>query len=450
MQPSSKRSFTEGPILSRLMIMMLAVWVGMISNIAVAFIDMIFLSYLEDLNVLAAIGFASSILFITGSVGVGFSVATGVLVSQSLTRENQDSAGRWLTAIMILALILSTLLCFALWPMLASVLNALGAEAHIIPLAKDYLHIVLLSTPAAVLSMVLAASLRSTAAAKASMIASLVVAIVNLALDPLFIFTFEWGLNGAAWATVIARLVGLAVALWIVAVQKNLMRTINLTEWLEKLPGINKIAIPALLTNLFTPIGGLIVIYQLAQFGSEAVAGQALVGSISPLLFAVFFSLTGAAGPIIGQNVGANQPERVWQVLKLGIRIIIVYSLVMWGVFALSYPAIIELYQVNGLAAELIRSFCYYQVPLMAGLGILALSNAVFNNLDKAIYSTLFNGSRATIGTLLLCFVGGHFYGAVGVAVGASLTLAVFGLAAGVTALKLYRKHYSNQLNKPT
>lgn len=442
MQSSSKRSFTEGPILPRLMIMMLAVWVGMITNIAVAFIDMIFLSYLEDLNILAAMGFASSILFITGSLGVGFSVATGVLVSQALTRESDDSAGRWLSAIMVLALIVSTVLCIALWPFLSSLLNVLGAETAVVPLAMDYLHIVLLSTPAAVLSMVLAASLRSIAAAKASMIAALVVALVNLALDPLFIFVFEWGLNGAAWATVIARIAGLAVALWIVAVQKNLLRAIGPAEWLEKLPSINKIAMPALFTNLFTPIGALIVVYQLAQFGSEAVAGQALIGSISPILFAVFFSLTGAAGPVIGQNIGANQPERVAQVLKLGTTIIVVYSLAMWGLFALSYPAIVNMYQVDGIAAELIRSFCYYQVPLMGGLGILALSNAVFNNLGKAIYSTIFNGSRATVGTLLFCVIGGQYYGAVGVSVGASFTLAVFGLAAGFAALLLYKKHY--------
>lgn len=442
MQPSSKRSFTEGPILSRLLIMMLAVWVGMITNIAVAFIDIIFLSQLEDLNVLAAMGFATSILFITGSVGVGFSIATGVLVSQALTRENDESAGRWLSAIMVLAFILSTVLCFILWPFLNSLLNALGADTAVASLAMDYLHIVLLSTPAAVLSMVLAASLRSTAAAKASMIASLIVAFVNLALDPLFIFVFEWGLNGAAWATVAARIAGLAVALWIVAVQKNLLRAISPAELLEKLPSINKVAIPALLTNLFTPVGGLIVVYLLAQHGSEAVAGQALIGSISPMLFAVFFSLTGAAGPIIGQNIGANQPERVMQVLKLGTTIIIAYSLAMWVIFALSCQAIINLYQVDGLAAELIRSFCYYQVPLMAGLGILALSNGVFNNLGKAIYSTYFNGSRATIGTLLCCMIGGHYYGAVGVSVGASVTLAMFGLAAGFTALLLYRKHY--------
>lgn len=423
--------------------MMLAVWVGMITNIAVAFIDMIFLSYLNDLNVLAAMGFATSILFITGSMGVGFSVATGVLVSQALTREGDDSAGRWLTAILGLALLLSSLLSIALWPTLGELLGLLGASTQVTPLAIDYLHIVLLSTPVAVLSMVLAASLRSTAAAKASMIASLVVAGVNLALDPIFIFTLDWGLNGAAWATVAARVIGLLTALWIVGIQKQLLRKISPGEWLAKLPEINKIAMPALLTNLFTPIGGLIVIHQLAQFGDEAVAGQALVGSISPLLFAVFFSLTGAAGPIIGQNVGANQPARVMQVLKLGASVITVYTLLMWGIFALICQAIINLYQVDGLAAELIRAFCYYQVPMMGGLGILALSNAVFNNLSKPLYSTLFNGSRATAGILLFCMIGSYYHGAIGVAIGSSLTLAIFGLGAGFTALRLFNKRYA-------
>lgn len=420
---------------------MLAAWVGMISNMAVAFIDLLFLSYLDNLQILAAMGFAGSILFITGSLGIGFSVATGVLVSQSMAGEGRQAAARWLSAIMMLAFVAGVIICVPLLIALPFLLAKLGASADVSLLAQDYLHIVLITTPVSVVSMTLAASLRATAAAKASMVASLVVAFVNLVLDPILIFGFGMGLEGAAWATAIARVAGLAMALQLVAKQ-GLLTNISPSEAFAKLKPVNKIAVPAVLTNLFTPIGGLIVVQQLAPFGDAAVAGQALVASISPMLFAVYFALSGAAGPMIGQNVGAGQPERIQLVLTTGVKVILGYTLLMWLLFALLCPLLINLYQVEGLAAEMIRAFCYWQVPMFAGLGLLALANSVFNNLGRPYLSTWFNGSRATIGTLLFCMLGASSNGAVGVVIGSSLAMTVFGAAATVAAAMLFYRRY--------
>jgi Na+-driven multidrug efflux pump len=117
--------------------------------------------------------------------------------------------------------------------------------------------------------------------------------------------------------------------------------------------------------------------------------------------------------------------------------IVMSYTVVVWLVLALSAPVIIRLYDVDGLAAEMITTFCYYQVPLSAGLGLLALSNTVFNNCGKPLWSTGFNVVRATLATWLFCSIGATLWGAPGVVVGSSLAMMVFGLLALLTAFYL-------------
>jgi putative MATE family efflux protein len=430
-------SFTEGSINKALMMMTLSSVVGMLSMFSVALVDMYFLSLLNDIDVLAGIGFAGAILFITGSLGIGFSVATGVLLSQAVGRGGKEQGGQYFTVIAIVAGAVSLLLTLLLFAIMPNLLQLLGADDGAAKQAMHYMTIVLPTMPLATLAMVFSASLRSVADPMRAMRVSLLGSLINIVLDPLFIFALDLGLAGAAWATVAARVTCFAVAIGLIHYHHRLFVGIDWSAIKGIVSAVFRIAGPALLTNLATPIGGIIAMLYLAPFGSEAVAGNALVGSLAPLLFAVYFSLSGAAGPIIGQNIGAKQPARVFMVLRSGMMIVMSYTVVVWLVLALLAPVIIRLYDVDGLAAEMIATFCYYQVPLSAGLGLLALSNTVFNNCGKPLWSTGFNVVRATLATWLFCSIGATLWGAPGVVVGSSFAMMVFGLLALLTAFYL-------------
>lgn len=437
-----KSQFTEGPVLPQLFKMMLVTWIAMSANIVVVVVDMYFLSYLKNEAVLAAVGFASSLMFISASLGIGLSVATGVLVSQALGRDGKTHAAQSFSAIFYFAFTLAALMVAVLLPFMGYFVQWLGAEQEPLSLAVDYLWIVFPTAPFAVLSMVIGAALRSIAAAKASMLVAISVAVANLILDPIFIFVLDYGLNGAAMATAISRVLSVVLGVSILSREMGLLHRLSFSKIAELVPKITTIAFPTILTNMFTPVGSLIAVTYVAKYGTQAVAGQALVGSISPLLFSVYFSLTGAAGPIVGQNIGANKPERVAEVYRKGVMVLLAYTLFVWAVLAYSYPMIIKLYHIDGLAAELIRVYCLYQIPLFAGLGILALSNGIFNNLQKPLWATWFNGIRSTIVTLAFCMIGAKVWGVFGVVIGSTLTFPLFGLLTFIAAQRLFHTKY--------
>ncbi|CAH0990600.1 hypothetical protein SIN8267_00694 [Sinobacterium norvegicum] len=436
------RSFTEGSINKALITMTFSSVIGMLSMFSVALVDMYFLSLLNDIDILAGIGFAGSVLFITGSVGIGFSVATGVLLSQAVGRGGKEEGATYFTTIVAIAVALSFLLTMLLYPVLLPILQMLGASDAAADQAMRYMMIVLPTMPLATLAMVFSASLRSVADPMRAMRVSLLGSVINIVLDPLFIFVLDMGLEGAAWATVAARVGCFFVAIWLIQRHHQLFIVVRWPNLKAIIMPALRIAAPALITNLATPIGGIIVMLYLAPFGSEAVAGNALVGSLAPLLFSVYFSLSGAAGPIIGQNIGANKPERVLMVLRSGMMVVLSYTLLVWLTLVFMAPLIIRLYAVDGLAAQMIITFCYYQVPLASGLGLLALSNTIFNNCGKPLWSTGFNVVRATVATWLFCSVGATLWGAPGVVVASSLAMMLFGLLALAMAFYLLSQRY--------
>ena len=142
------------------------------------------------------------------------------------------------------------------------------------------------------------------------------------------------------------------------------------------------------------------------------------------------------------QNIGAKKPERVVQIFKAGLLVITFYTALLWAILSVVYPVLIDLYHAKGLAAHLIKLYSQVQLPMFAGLGFLAMSNILFNNLGKPLWATWFNGLRSTLGTFLLCGVGAWLFGLDGVVIGSSLTFAVFGALALFAAFVLFKRHY--------
>jgi len=293
--------------------------------------------------------------------------------------------------------------------------------------------------------MSMAAGVRAVGDARRSMWATVLGSLVNAALDPLFIFTFGWGLEGAAWASVAARFVVFAVAWHALVRVHRLPCRISLAQFLADIRPIMVIAGPALLTNLATPISNSFVLRTMAQFGDSAVAGAAIMGRISPVAFAAIFALSGAVGPIVGQNAGAGRYDRVRSTLRGALAFNAVYVAVIWLVLALCARWVVEAFSASEQAAELILFYCWFLVGAFAFNGCLFVANASFNNLRHPHWATGFNFGRAFIGTIPAVYFGAQWFGPRGVMAGEAVGSFVFGLAAlaGLFVLvgRLEREH---------
>ena len=155
-----------------------------------------------------------------------------------------------------------------------------------------------------------------------------------------------------------------------------------------------------------------------------------MVDRIVPVAFGGLFALSGAIGPILGQNWGARRFSRMRQALRDGILFLAAYVTLVWILLlALRWP-IAGLFNATGLAAEIVTFFCLISGPTWFFIGLLFLANASFNNLGFPFLSTLFNWGRATLGTMPFALVGAHFGGPEGAFVGWGLGASFFGAAA--------------------
>lgn len=184
--------------------------------------------------------------------------------------------------------------------------------------------------------------------------------------------------------------------------------------------------------------------YAISPFGDSAVAGWAIIGRIIPVAFAGIFALSGAIGPILGQNLGAKKFDRLERGLSDALLFSLIYMVIVWGILAFSHRYIAMIFSVEGEAAYLIEVFCLWLSPAFAFMGALFVANAAFNNLGRPHYSTLFNWGRATFGTVPLVYFGGMYFGAAGVIAGNLLGGLFFGTAAVLVCYRLietYKEH---------
>lgn len=430
-----KAKFLTGGLFRHVSIMSLTGSVGLIAVFAVDVIDMLFISMLGKAELAAAVGYAGAILFFTTSFGIGMAITTGALSAQALGAGEADTAREKSTTSLIWGVVFSIVFAALVWLNLTDLVALLGATGETAALAVHYLAIIVPSLPLLVVGMIGGAILRAYGDARRAMWATIFGGVVNAVLDPILIFGLGLELTGAAMASVAARVVIAVTALQPILRHYGGFSRPRPAALLGDLRPILAIAFPAILTQLATPVGQAYVTRAMAEFGEAAVAGMAIVGRLTPLAFGVIFALSGAVGPIIGQNFGAGDRSRVRgafnaALLFTGLYIVTVALLL----FALRNP-IAWMFDADGITRDLIFLFCGPLALLFFFNGVLFVANAAFNNLGRPFQSTWMNWGRHTLGTIPFVMAGAYAFGAPGVLVGQAVGGLIFGLLAWRLAL---------------
>ncbi|MEL6921161.1 MAG: MATE family efflux transporter, partial [Pseudomonadota bacterium] len=359
------------------------------------------------------------------------------LVSRNLGAGDRDEAARdGGTSLLLIAIVVSILVAFV-WFNTKLLLGLLGATGETLVIADHFLKIVLPSTTIMAIGMGASGILRGVGDAKRAMYVTLTGGAVSAVLDPILIFGFDLGVTGAAIATVVSRCVIGAVGLYGAAVVHGLVAVPDARTIRRILVPFSLIAGPAVLTQLATPIGNAYVTAEIAKYGDDAVAAWAVIGRMVPVAFGVIFALSGAVGPILGQNYGAKLYDRLRETMRNALIFTMAYVLgVCVLLFVLAGP-IADLFQTDGEARALIIFFCRFIAITFLFNGALFVANSAFNNLGYALYSTLFNWGRSTLGVIPFVWFGSQWYGAQGAVAGWGLGAVVFGLVAVIVCFRV-------------
>lgn len=429
--------FVTGSTLRHMLVMTTTSTVGLLAVFAVDLTNIFFLSLLGEVEAPSAVGYASAITFFTLSVCIGLSIAASALVSQALGAGGTRRARRHVVNVAALSLLISVPLTVAVLLSQPMLLRLLGADGRTFDLALSYLNILVPSTPLMALAMVAAGVVRALGDARRSMYATLLGGFANAVLDPILIFGLDLGVDGAAIASVLARVVTLLYSGYVVVRGHALITRFGWRAFTPELRPMLAIALPAIFTNIATPIGQAYVTGAMARFGDEAVAGLAIISRLVPVTFAGLFAMSGAIGPIIGQNFGARRFDRVSGSLRESLLVAAGYTLLVSLVLLAGRGLIVDAFNAEGAAADLLMFYCTWIAVFFFFNGASFVTNAAFNNLGYAYLATGFNFGKATVGTVPFVLAGAALYGAPGVLIGQAAGGLVFGVAGIGTAFWL-------------
>jgi putative MATE family efflux protein len=427
--------FTQGSLMRHVAVMTAT---GAIGLMAVFFVDLLSLFWVSRLGnqaFKAAVGYVGLTTFFAMSINIGLTIAASATVSRSLGAGDRPRARRLaassltITAI-VSALIATVMFVFRDWT-LTSLLHARGESAEV---ASTFITISIPANVPLALGMTLAGVLRAVGDARRAMFVTLSAGIATAALDPLLIFGLGLGVYGAAWATVLSRLILLAVGLHGAVVVHDLVARPNLRAARGDFGPVMAIGLPAIMANVATPVGAGYAVRVISDFGEPAIAASAVIDRVIPVAFGVIFALTGSIGPIIGQNYGAKLMDRVRRALTDSFIVSVGYALSAWAVLALAAPALVWAFDAKGESADYLVFYCHFGVVAWIFLACLFVANTAFNNLGFPVLAMAFNWGRATLGTIPFVTLGAHYAGVRGVMMGAALGCALFGLIAVAVA----------------
>ncbi len=311
----TQQDFTSGSLVRAVALLSIPMVLEMLMQSVFEFADIFFVSRLGS-EAVAAVGLGASLLIFVFATGIGLSMAVTAMVARRIGEKNPEaaSAAAWQAILAGLAISIP----FAIVGMLFApdMLRLMGASEAVVEYGATYVAILFGSNVTILLLFLINAIFRGAGDAVLAMRALAIANLLNIALDPLFIFGLgpipAMGITGAAIATALSRAVGVAyqlVALFRgsgrLAIRRETMRANR--EILGRMLGISG---PGIVQYLVGSASWIAIIRLVAAFGSEAVAGYTI--GVRVVIFAILpaWGMANAAATLTGQNLGAGQPDR--------------------------------------------------------------------------------------------------------------------------------------------
>ncbi len=393
--------------------------VGMLAQALYNIVDRIFVGQAVGSLGITGTTIAFPYIMLVMALSSLFGVGAAALVSIRLGEGRKDDAERVLGNSVALLVVLSISITIVGWVLLDPLLQLLGAGPRSLPLARDYLRIIVCGSAFQVLGFGLNAIIRGEGNPRVAMVTMLIGAALNTILDPIFLFGFGWGMQGAAAATVISQAVS---AVWVVGYFVSGHSSLKLhgrSLWLQ--PSICRaivaIGSPMFAMQMAASVMNVILNNQLKNYGGDlAISVIGIIHSVALFIAMPIFGLTQGAQPIIGYNYGRKQYDRVKRTLQLamlcatvicvaGFAIVMVFPAQAIGLFNRDDPELMR------LGTHAIR-ICLCMLPI---IGFQIVSANYFQAVGKPMHALLLALSRQVLLLIPAILVLPHYFGLNGI-----------------------------------
>lgn len=447
MNSSLQATLTQGSVSRHLWTMATPMVLGLLATMSFNFVDTMFVSWLDGEGPLAAMTLTFPVIMVVTSVAIGLGAGASSAIARAVGSGNEEGVRRLATDSITLATLISVLVCVVGWFTIDPLFKALGAGPELMPHVRDYMEIWYLGAPFLLVPMISLSALRALGFARIQGTLMALAALLNAALDPLLIFGFEFiprmEIQGAALATLITRVLTLFGAIYFLQGRMNVL-TSPITQWeniKESWLRVCRVGLPAMVSNLIIPVASFFVIKLVISFGNHAVAGLGAALRIEPVVLIVFYALSGVVGPFSGQNEGAGQHQRLFEMLRVISLFCVGFGLCVALILFIAAPFVVELFDQAEDVDKVVISYLTI-VPFSYGAyGLVMSAIAVFNGLGKPVPGFFISFLRVMGLYLPMAFIGKWLFGLTGLFAATALANVLVGLLAYLWLSKTLREN---------
>ncbi|MFI3314083.1 MAG: MATE family efflux transporter [Rikenellaceae bacterium] len=320
--------FTKGNVEQQLIRFAIPIIVGNLLMQLYNYIDSVILGKYLGKEALAAVGASSPFVYMLISLIIGISMGSSIIIAQYYGKKDFVNIRKAADSLYIF-LIISALVLMVLGSVFnRQIMELIQLPQEIIPLAVDYLNIYMVGLLFLFIFNSLAAILRGVGDSKSPLIFLAISAIINIILDLIFVIILEWGIKGAAWATVVSQALAVVFAFYYTSKRHKAIPTNLFKLKFDKdvfFKGI-KIGIPAGFQQLFASMGGLTIVSIVNQFGVDIIAGYSAAIRIEYFVFVFPINMSVALTSFTAQNYGARNMERIKKAIRFTLKVSFVAS----------------------------------------------------------------------------------------------------------------------------
>ena len=333
-----------------------------------------------------AVGIVSSLMAIIQALGFMLGHGSGSIISRSLGSQNTDAATRFASTSFFTALVFGGIITAAGLLTLPDFMMLLGSTETILPHACAYARYILLAAPIMMSSLVMNNILRYEGKASFAMIGLVTGGVLNIALDPLFMFVFGLGTAGAGIATALSQSISFCILLSMFLRGKTVSQ-FRLSAVTREARDFGRILLggaPSFGRQGLNSIGGMLLNLAARGYGDAAVAGMSIVSRIFMFIISVAIGVGQGLQPVASFNYGARKYRRVRQAAIFTIEAAFCMLVVLVGLCWVNGDALIRLFRDDPAVTAVALPAFHYQCLAMLLHPIIVVANMTFQSVGAS------------------------------------------------------------------
>lgn len=344
-----------------------------------------------------AVGVVYSLMAIIQAIGFMFGMGAGSIASRRLGERKDDEARTATSSAFFAALAFGLLVAAGGLIWLDPFMRLLGSTETILPFARQYARWILIGAPLMTTSFVMNTNLRSEGKAFFAMLGIVTGGLLNVVLDPLFIFTFKMGIAGAAIATVLSQCVSFSILMSHFIFKRTVLRISP--RYVSRSPAfyglIVRTGMPTLFRQGMASLASIALNTSAAVYGDAALAAMAIVMRVSMFIGSILIGFGQGFQPVAGYNFGAKRYDRVIEAYKFCVRTGLIVLTCLAAFFFVFAPQVIALFQNTDPRVSEIGSFAFraHCVTLVT-LPVTALTDMLFQVTGRYKEASFLSGAR--------------------------------------------------------